>query len=130
LNFSLPRLTLLASLHRRTVNSTGAKDLQTSPTPNASVSVNYQCTGTFFLTVGSTGASGTSPPDHHAFSSLHRRLPSYSVGSIGATDLIIVPIPQCTGQFIFMGVDLTGRPFPAVTYPIHRCSHLDTSNIK
>jgi hypothetical protein len=49
------------SFHQRLVptgvGSTGAEDLQASPTPNDFVSVNYQCTNAFFLTVGSTGAS-------------------------------------------------------------------------
>jgi hypothetical protein len=38
------------------IGSTGAKDLQASPTPNASVSVNYQCTDASTDAVGSTGA--------------------------------------------------------------------------
>jgi hypothetical protein len=105
-------------MHRRTVSSTGAEDLQASPTPNASASLNYQCTDTYFLTVGSTGASGTFPLDRHTFFLLHRRLPSYSVSLTGATNLITVVSPQCTGRFIFKGVGLTGRLFPAAPCPI------------
>jgi hypothetical protein len=89
------------------VGSTDAKDLQASPTPNASVLVNYQCIDVFFCTVGLTGASIISSLDCHVISSLHRRLPSYSVGSTGATDLPTVAILQCTAQLILDAVGST-----------------------
>jgi hypothetical protein len=66
--------------------------------------LNNHCTDALYHSIGSTGTSGTSPLDRHAFYSLHRRVPSYSIGSTGAIDLITVAILQYTGQFIFKGV--------------------------
>jgi hypothetical protein len=46
------------------------------------------------------------------------------IASVQPMLLTIVAILQCTDQFIFKGVGLTGRPFPTASFPNHRCGQL------
>jgi hypothetical protein len=125
----MPHLFLLTSLHqhihRRTSVQPVLKTFLSLQLQNLSGKLNHHCTDALYHSIGSTEASDISPLYCHTFSSLHRHIFSYSIGSTYATDLITIEIPQCTGQFMVNGVGLIGRPFSVITCPIHRYDHLD-----
>jgi hypothetical protein len=123
----LPRLLLLASLIRRTVGLTSAGDFLSLQLQNLLGKLNDHCTNALYHSIGSTSTSITSPLDRRAFSLLHRRISSCSVGSTGATESSLLDQRcnyQCTDPLYCETVSLTGPLNVSATCPNHRCDHL------